>query len=140
MPQLAFALAVLFVVTLMPGAVFAQEERPKRVLILSTGTRLAPGFMLVDQPIVKALRSLPAARIEILAENLDIIRSPEDRARQILTDYLGAKYAQHPPDLVILVFVGHLQVTVEALQALFPRTALIVAGFTEAPLRPEQFG
>ncbi len=124
----------------MPGAVFAQEERPKRVLILSTGTRLAPGFLLVDQPIVKALRSLPAARIEILAENLDIIRSPEDRARQILTDYLGAKYAQHPPDLVILIFVGHLQLTVEALQALFPQAGIIVAGFTEAPLRPEQFG
>jgi hypothetical protein len=95
---------------------------------------------MVDQPILKALRSVPAGRIDILAENLDLIRSPEDRAREILTDYLGAKYQQHPPDLVILIFVGHLQVTVAALQALFPNTAIIVAGFSEAPFRSDQFG
>ena len=140
MRPLAFALAVLVLAMVMPGGAFAQAERPKRVLILSTGTRLAPGFLLADQPIMTALRSLPAERIEILAENLDIIRTPESQARSMLTDYLGAKYAQYPPDLVILIFVGHLQVTVEALQALFPETPITVAGFTEAPLRQDQFG
>jgi signal transduction histidine kinase len=141
MPRLAFVLAVtLLFAALGPDTAFAQDERPQRVLMLSTGTRLAPGFVLVDQPLLKALRSLPAGRIEILAENLDIVRSPEERARRILTDYLGAKYGQHPPDLVILIFVGHLRVTVEALQALFPRTPIVVAGFTEAPLQPGQFG
>jgi signal transduction histidine kinase len=136
---LAFSL-VLSLLSCHLGAAQAQDGQSRRVLILSTGTRLAPGFLLVDQPILTALRGLPAGRVEILAENLDVIRSPEDRARAMLLDYLGAKYEQHPPDLVILVFVGHLEVTVEALQALFPGTAVIVAGFTEAPVQPGQFG
>jgi signal transduction histidine kinase len=142
MRRLALVCAIVLPLVLghLAGAAHAQDERPQRVLILSTGTRLAPGFVLAEQPILKALRSLPAGTIELLAENLDIIRSPEDRSRQMLTDYLGAKYRQHPPDLVILIFVGHLQVALEALQALFPDTAIIAAGFTEAPLRPEQFG
>src|SRR5688572_8786552 len=141
MRQLVFALTALLLL-LSPACAVAQmqAERPQRVLLLSTGTRLAPGFALAEQPILTALRRLPPGRIEVLGENLDIIPSSEDRARGLLTDYLGAKYSEHPPDLVILVFVGYLQVTVEALRALFPRAAIVVAGFTEAPLRSDQFG
>lgn len=75
------------------------------MLIISTESRLAPGFVLVDQLILKALGALKV-RTETHAENLDVIRMQPERSQQIFTEYLNAKYARDPPDVVILVVVG----------------------------------
>ena len=61
------ALLIFAAVTLASGA---DSDRPKRVLIISTGSRLAPGFMLVDQQLTQALAkarrlSKPMRRISI---------------------------------------------------------------------------
>jgi PAS domain S-box-containing protein len=118
----------------------AESARPKRVLIISTGSRLAPGFMIVDQQLLQALGSAPSVPTEIYAENLDLVRFPSERYRQIFRDYLADKYAAHHPDLVILVFVGTLGIPGKLLPELFPGTPIVVAGLTEEEVRTEQFG
>ena len=118
-----------------------QPEIPaKRVLLISTGSRLAPGFLIVDQQILGALRKLPGPHVDIYAENLDTVRFPAERSHRIFTEYLADKYAEYPPDLVILVFVGNVSVHGRIVSQLFPATPIIVAGLTEEELRGEEFG
>jgi PAS domain S-box-containing protein len=122
---------------------FAANAGPaeaKRVLLISTGSRLAPGFLIVDQQILEVFRKMPSPRVDILAENLDIVRFPAERSQRIFTEYLTEKYADFPPDLVILVFVGNVGIPGQVLARVFPDTPIIVAGLTEEPLRRDQFG
>src|SRR4051794_4820509 len=98
-----FATALILFFNALPPDVHAQEDRPKRVLLISTGSRLAPGFIIVDQQILKALSTLQSPRTEIYAENLDIVRFPVERSQRIFSEYLSAKYAQQRPDLVMLI-------------------------------------
>jgi len=118
----------------------ADGARAKRVLLISTGSRLSPGFALVDQGVLEALGKIPSGRVETYAENLDILRFPTERFQRIFTEYLTEKYAEQPPDLIILVFVGNLGIAGQLLQQLFPGTPVIVAGFTEEEVRTDQFG
>ena len=133
-------LTALFLFTAISSAVAGEAPPPKRVLIISTGSRLAPGFVAVDQQLLAALRKVQSVRIETYAENLDLVRFPTDRYQQVFRDYLSAKYSENPPDLVILVYTGNLAITGRLLPELFPNTPIIVAGFTEEELHPEQFG
>jgi len=133
-------LTALFLFTAISSAVAGEAPPVKRVLIISTGSRLQPGFVLVDEQLLAALRKIQSPRIETYAENLDLVRFPAERYRQIFKDYLSAKYSESPPDLVILVYIGNLGITGTLLPQLFPNTPIIVAGFTEEELRPEQFG
>ena len=55
----------------------------KRLLLISTGSRLAPGFIMVDQQILAALNRTPAPKVEIYAENLDTVRFPAERSQRI---------------------------------------------------------
>ena len=63
-----------------------ETERAKRVLLISTGSRLSPGFALVDQGVLEALGKIPSGRVETYAENLDILRFPTERFQQIFTE------------------------------------------------------
>jgi signal transduction histidine kinase len=118
----------------------ADAGRTKRVLLISTGSRLSPGFALVDQGVLEALGKIPSGPVETYAENLDILRFPTERFQRIFTEYLTEKYAEQPPDLIILVFVGNLGIAGQLLQQLFPGTPVIVAGFTEEEVPLDQFG
>ena len=118
----------------------AESGRPKRVLIISTGSRLAPGFNIVDQQLIQALGKIQSARIETYAENLDLIRFSSDRYQQIFQDYLSAKYAGFSPDLVILIFVGDPEIPTKLLPQIFPGTPIIVVGITEKEIKTDRFG
>jgi PAS domain S-box-containing protein len=109
------------------------------VLIISTGSRLAPGFIMVDQQLLQVLRTIQAPPIETYAENLDLVRFPNENYRRVFSEYLTAKYAEFPPDLVIFVFVGNLGISGRLLPQLFPNTPIIVAGFTEENFEAKQF-
>src|SRR5262245_47671671 len=135
-----YAFCTIFCLIVTSGAHAAEAARPKRVLIISTGSRLSPGFALVDRGILEALGQIPSPPIETYAENLDILRFPTERFQRIFTEYLTEKYAEQPPDLIVLVFVGNLGIAGKLLQQLFPGTPVIVAGFTEEEVRTDQFG
>jgi PAS domain S-box-containing protein len=136
----AFPLALILFLSTVAFAVQAQDGRAKRVLIISTGSRLAPGFIIVDQQLLQVLGKLPSMRVETYAENLDIVGFPAQGYQDIFSEYLSAKYAEYPPDLIILVFVGNLAIPGKLLPELFPATPIIVAGLTEEELRSDQFG
>src|SRR6476620_8316043 len=104
--RLVLCTLVFFAGVSLSGA--ADQPRPKRVLIISTGSRLAPGFIAVDQQVLQELAKLPAPPVEVYAENLDLVRFSSQSYQQIFRDYLSAKYPEFSPDLVILVFVGNL--------------------------------
>jgi PAS domain S-box-containing protein len=133
------ALCALFIFAAVTRASSADSDRPKRVLIISTGSRLAPGFMLVDQQLTQALAKIPTP-IETYAENLDIGRFPTERFGRIFSEYLTEKYAEQPPDLIILVYVGNLGIAGKLLQQIFPGTPVVVAGFTEEEVGTDQLG
>ena len=135
-----YALCAIVCLIVTSGAHAAEAGPAKRVLIISTGSRLAPGFILVDQQLLQALSAISSVRIETYAENLDLVRFPSERYQQIFREYLAAKYAEFPPDLVILVFVGNLGSAGKVLTQLFPGTPIVVAGLTEETLRTDQFG
>jgi signal transduction histidine kinase/ABC-type uncharacterized transport system substrate-binding protein len=135
-----FALILLGLVITTAFAGQTADGSTKRVLLISTGSRLSPGFSIVDQQILQALRTIESLRIDTYAENLDIIRFPTERSHGIFREYLAARYAEQPPDLVVLVFVGTLGVAANLLTQVFPRTPIVVGGFTEEEIRPEQLG
>jgi PAS domain S-box-containing protein len=95
--------------------------------------------MVVDQQLLQVLGTIQSPRIETYAENLDLLRFPNENYRRIFSEYLTAKYAEFPPDLVILVFVGNLEISAKVLPQLFPNAPIIVAGFTEENLQANQF-
>ncbi|HEY1267233.1 MAG TPA: PAS domain S-box protein [Candidatus Binatia bacterium] len=136
LPVLAFALAIV------PSIVGAQESgRPtKRVLIISTGTRLSPGFALLSRGLDDVLGKIPSVSVDTYAENLDVVRFPMDRFQRVFAEYLTEKYAGQRPDAVILAYVGNLAATVKVLQQIFPKTPIVVAGYTEEPIAAGQFG
>jgi PAS domain S-box-containing protein len=134
------ALCALFFWVAVNTVGSTEAPRAKRVLIISTGSRLAPGFVLVDQQLLQALGKIPSPRIETYAENLDLVRFSSERYQRIFTEYLTGKYADNPPDLVILVFVGNLATPANLLPRLFAGTPIIVSGLTEEEIRPDQFG
>ena len=128
---------------LLTSIAFAEQRGDvptKRVLLISTGSRLSPGFRVVDREILRVLRTIETVRIETYAENLDIVRFPTERYQRIFREYLAARYAEQRPDIVILTFVGNLGLTASSLTQLFPGTPILVAGFTEEEIQPEQLG
>src|SRR6266850_1996303 len=135
-----YALCAIVCLIVTSGAYAAQAGPAKRVLLISTGSRFSPGFALVDQAVLEALQKIESRTVEVYPENLDILRFPADRFQRIFSDYLKEKYAEQPPDIVILVYIGNLGTAGTLLQQLFPATPVIVAGFTEEELPPNQFG
>jgi hypothetical protein len=133
-------LALCASLLLLAGSAFAQADTVKRVLLISTGSRLAPGYLLVDQQILAALQRIPATQVQIYGENLDLLLFTEERYQQIFRDYLAEKYLERPPDLVVLVFVGRVEIPGKVLGELFPNTPTILAGFVEEEVTPQQFG
>jgi signal transduction histidine kinase len=138
--RFGFALIFLGAAISTAFAAPAAEHPAKRVLLISTGSRLSPGFGIVDQQILQALRTIESVRINAYAENLDIVRFPTEHSQRIFRDYLAARYAGQPPDLVVLVFVGSLGAAANSLAQVFPGTPIVVAGFTEEQIRPAQLG
>ena len=136
-------LFLLAVLAWLAVTAFAQQpaELPrKRVLLISTGSRLSPGFNIVDQQVQQELRKADSLRIEVYAENLDVVRFPAERSQRVFREYLAARYAEQPPDLVVLAFVGNLGKTALSLTQLFPGVPILVVGFTEEAISLDGLG
>lgn len=67
------ALTVLTCVN--PTAADAQDTAAKRVLLISTGSRLGPGFVLVDQQILRVLHNKLSPPPAALPEKFNLIRN-----------------------------------------------------------------
>ncbi|MGH7844499.1 MAG: sensor histidine kinase [Candidatus Binatia bacterium] len=94
----------------------------------------------MDKGVLEELGKIESGKVEVYGENLDILRFSTERFSRIFSEYLTEKYADQPPNLIILVYVGKLGIAGPLLQQLFPGTPVIVAGHTEEEIRPGQFG
>jgi hypothetical protein len=118
----------------------AEGARVKRVLIVLTGSSFAPGFRVAEQTAVDTLRQLQSGPLEFDSEYLDIIRFPSDTYSRLFRNYLGEKYVDYPPDLVLLIYVGNLGLAKKLLNELFPGVPIVGFGLTEEKISPAQLG
>ena len=118
----------------------AEGARAKRVLIVSTGGSLSSGFRVAEQTAVDTLRQLESGPLEFYSESLDIIRFPSDTYSRLFRNYLGEKYVEYPPDLVLLIYVGNLGLAEKLLNELFPGVPIVAFGLTEEKILPAQLG
>jgi PAS domain S-box-containing protein len=134
------ALCVILFLVAISSANAADAGRAKRVLMISTGSRLSPGFGIVEQRIFDTLRQLEQGRIEFYSEYLDIIRFSSESYQRLFRDYLHEKYADQRPDLLILNYVGNLVVAEKFLGQLFPGVRVVLAGLTEEEIPAGELG
>jgi len=126
--------------TLTTGIHGADSRSAKRVLIVSTGSTFAPGFNLAAQTAADTLRQLESGPPELHSESLDIVRFPSDSYSRLFRNYLGEKYLDYPPDLILLIYVGNLGLAETLLKELFPGVPIVVVGLTEEKISPAQLG
>jgi hypothetical protein len=74
---------------------------PRRVLVLYSDERLLPANLIADEAIRATFAAESKGRIEFHSEFLDVSRFPGEAQQQRERDFLGAKYLERPPDLVI---------------------------------------
>ena len=123
--------SIVVVCTTIVGANGADSERAKRVVIISTANRLAPGFTLAEQNALDTMTKLGPGRVDFHFEYLDIIRFPSESYQRIFRSYLREKYSENSPDLLMLLYVGNLAITTKVLAQLFPEVPVVVVGLTE---------
>ncbi len=134
------ALCMIVLLTAISSAHAADAGSAKRVLIVSTGSRFAPGFGLLEQNFVETLRQLAPARVELYFEYLDIIRFPSESYQRLFHDFLQEKYAGQTPDLIVLNSVGNLVVATKFLRQLFPGVRVSLTGLAEEEVSAGQLG
>ncbi len=142
-PRFLGRLVPLCIIVFLAAAISANAagaERARRVLMISTGSRLSPGFGIVEQRIFDTLQQLEPGRIEFYSEYLDIIRFPSQSYQRLFRDYLHEKYADQRPDLLILNYVGNLVVAEKFLDQLFPGINILLAGLTEEDIPAGELG
>src|SRR5215471_10093426 len=125
------ALCLIVCLVAIGSANAADAGRAKRVLMISTGSRFALGFTLVEQVAVDRLRQVRPSQIELYSEHLDIIRFSKKSYQRLFRSYLNEEYAEYPPDILVLFYVGNLGISEKLLRQIFPGVPIVVAGFTE---------
>jgi catalase (peroxidase I) len=108
--------------------------------MISTGSRFSPGFALVEQNARDTMAKLGPGRVDIYSESLDIVQFPSESYQRIFRNYLHEKYPEHPPDLLMFIYVGSLGITAKLLGQLFPAVPVVVIGLTEEKVATDQLG
>ena len=81
----------------------AQSAGPHRVLVLYSDERLLPANVIFDHSFRTNLQPGAGKRIEFHSEFLDVSRFSGKAQQEHQRDFLGEKYRDYPPDLIIAV-------------------------------------
>ncbi len=134
------ALCAVLCLTAATDVDSADSGSAKRVLMISTGNRFAPGFSLAEQSALETLRQLESGQMEFYSESLDIVRFPSESYHRLFRNYLSEKYVDDRPDIVILIYLGNLSIAEKLLKELFPGVPVVVIGLTEEEISVDQLG
>jgi hypothetical protein len=134
------ALCIISFLVAARSASGADAGRAKRVVMISTGSRFSRGFALAEQSALDTMVKLGPGRVDFYSEYLDIIRFPSEKYQRIFHNYLHDKYAENPPDLLMLFYVGNLGIAAKLLEQLFPEVPVVVIGLTEEKVVTDQLG
>src|SRR5277367_7067688 len=87
---------------LIASVAFAQNDSPKRVLLVYQSDGAVPVSVAFEQSLAQSLRAAMGPTMEFYSEQLDSIRFPEYTQRKITE--LQSQYAKRKIDLVIFFF------------------------------------
>jgi signal transduction histidine kinase len=132
---------VCVISVLMPaaGAAGAETGRAKRVLLLFSGSQFAPGSALVAKTVEDVLLK-GAHAVELHAEFLDANRFPDESHYQLFREFLQAKYAQNPPDVIVAFLIVKFELAGRLPTELFPGIPVVLGALTEEAVPAEGFG
>jgi signal transduction histidine kinase len=122
-------------ISCLPGARSATAVATKRVLVLYSNSRLAPGNVAIDRGLSAALMSNTDHSVRIYSEFLDRPEFSGDAYEELVTSYLHGKYATSPPDAFVVVSDDAFTFIVRHRAQLFPGVPIVHAGVSTASLR-----
>lgn len=121
LPLLALALGVFF------GPAQAAQNHPARVLVLHSYHSGLPWTDSVHQGLTDLL-GRAGRPLELMVEYLDTKRHPPARVRQAMLSLLKAKYAAHPPELVVVSDNNALDFMLSRPPDLLPSVPVVFCG------------
>ena len=107
--------------------------------MLFSGSKFAPGSALVEKTTEDVLQN-GAHAVEFYAEYLDANRFPEESHYQLFREYLQAKYAQNPPDVIVAFLIVKFELAGRVPTELFPGIPVVLGALTEEAVPAEGFG
>ncbi len=105
--------------------------QPKRVLILFSEARDAPGNILLEQAVRAEMQEHFTNRIEFLTENLDASHFSDQVHFRLFQDYLGKKYAGQKLDLILAFSSRDYRLAGALPEALFPSVPVVFVAVNE---------
>jgi PAS domain S-box-containing protein len=107
--------------------------------MLFSGSQFAPGSALVEQSVQQVFQKGPQT-VELYAEHLDANRFPEEHHYRLFREYLQAKYAQNPPDVIVTFLIVKFELAGRLPAELFPGIPVVLGALTEEAVPAEGFG
>jgi hypothetical protein len=104
-----------------------------------------PGLSLLDEELVRALRSNSTEPVEVYREWMDLSRVSSSSYKTVLRDFLRAKYANKKIDAVVAVMAPALDFLLVYGDLIFPGTPIVFCGldrrqFGAGSLPPNVYG
>jgi signal transduction histidine kinase len=115
------------------SAVAAEPRRTRRILMLFSESRFVLANVLIEEAARKALLQGKGS-VEFYSEYLDANRFPEETHYGLFREYLQAKYAQRPPDLILAFVARKFELAGQLPAELFPNTPVIFGALTDAEI------
>jgi signal transduction histidine kinase len=124
--------SILVLLAIFPAGSVATAEtanRSPRVLILYPYDERLPATSIAGQNARDRLLEATAGKIDLFSEFLDLSRFPEDAHIDRMARYLGEKYADHSPDVVLALGEPATRFIVNHRDTIAPDAKIVFGGF-----------
>ena len=117
---------ILFLLISSGGGYTSASTEIKRVLVLYSADKGLPAHELTDTAIRSAVKSQHRFDIQLFTDYLDLVRFDNRRYKQELARYLGEKYSDARPDVIIVVGSPALEVVLNKSILPFSEVPIVV--------------
>ena len=117
---------ILFLLLSSGGGYSSASTEIKRVLVLYSADKGLPAHELTDTAIRSAVKSQHKFDIQLFTDYLDLVRFDNHRYKQELARYLGEKYSDARPDVIIVVGSPALEVALSKSILPFSEVPIVV--------------
>jgi signal transduction histidine kinase len=138
-------LIVLFVLTLAPACLSAEEVRPRSVLVLDQSDLRGPFYYQIFSGLRTVVANDAHAHTTLYAEDLDLSRFQGSAYEQSLQRYLKEKYRDRPIGVIVAVGAATLELVLRWRSELWPGIPVVFAmvdeiGYASLKLPPDVTG
>ncbi len=103
----------------------------KRVLLIFNEGKDVPGNVVLEGSVRSAMLKATTNRLVFLPEYLDASRYPDAQHFQVFQQYLGKKYADSKPDLIVVFPSRDYRLAADLPDALFPEVPVVFVAVNE---------